>query len=79
MNTALFKPVAYANPLTILQKLIHAQLNLVQTMEAVPIFPVEGSDATAQKNGLGNVVISVSYIFFLHTIALAQNKKKNEL
>ena len=46
--------------LTVLWTLIHAQLNLVQTMESVSNLLVEALDAPAPQNGLENAVICVS-------------------
>jgi len=45
---------------TVLQTLIHAQLNLVQTMEPVSVLSVEALDVSALLDGLENAVIFVS-------------------
>ena len=50
--------------LTVLWTLIHAQLNLVQTMESVSNLLVEALDAPAPQAGLENAVICVSCVSF---------------
>ena len=63
--------------LTVLQTLIHAQLNLVQTMEPVSILLVEVLDVPALPDGLENAVTFVSSTSLCPRISRLQERCRN--